>query len=222
MEARERRTAVVAALEVLRAIGGRRVRATARRVHQGDRRQGQCDAGIVRGHSAEGLGGGEYQRRSGSVLGPVLAAALVSAEMRRRHRRRRLSRQEIRRLGADRGRLRQERQQVDRHPDLLRRQHAELPHLVVAEGGLLQIPGNHRRAPRIRQGDQAQQHARRHGARPRHRRRQLLGALVPVGAWRQRGRRQGQGHPQLARDREGAQLRQATFRQHDSRRGRME
>ena len=39
---------------------------------------------------------------------------------------------------------------------------------------------------------------------------------------RQRGRRQGQGHPQLAGDREGAQLRQAALRQHDSRRGRME
>ena len=56
----------------------------------------------LRGHPAEGLGRGQYQRRPGPVLGPVLAAAPVPAEMRRRHRRRRLSRQEIRRLGADR------------------------------------------------------------------------------------------------------------------------
>ncbi len=185
--------------------------AAARRLHQGDRRQGQRHAGIVRGYSAEGLGGGEYQRRPGPVLGPVLAAAPVPAEMRRRHRRRRLSRQEVRRLGADRGRLRQERQQVDRHSDLLRRQHVELPHLGVEEGGLLQVPGDDRRVPGIRQGDEAQQHARRHGARSRHRRRQLLGALVPVGARRQRGRRQGQGHPQLARDRQVARIRQAAF-----------
>ena len=60
----------------------------------------------------------------GPVLGPLLAAPSLPAEMRRRDRRRRLSRQEIRRLGAERGDLRQERQQVDRHPDLLQRQHA--------------------------------------------------------------------------------------------------
>src|SRR5262249_43147267 len=33
-----------------------------------------------------------------------------------------------------------ERQQVDHYPDLLRRQHDELPHLGPAEGGLQQFP----------------------------------------------------------------------------------
>ena len=57
-------------------------------------------------------------------------------------RRRRLSRQEVRRLGAERGHLWQERQQVDRHPDLLQRQHAELPDLFAEEGGVLEVSGD--------------------------------------------------------------------------------
>src|SRR5262245_47255993 len=111
---------------------------------------------------------------------------------------------------------------MDRHPDLLRRQHVELPHLGTEESRLLQIPGNHRRVPRIRQGHQTQQHPRRHGAGSRHRRRKHLGALVPVGVRRQSCRRQGQGDPQLARNHQGAGIRQAALRQHDPGRGRVE
>ena len=158
----------------------------------------------LRGRAAEGLGRGQHRRGPGPVLGPLLAAASVPAEVRRRHRRRRLSRQEIRRLGAERGHLRQERQQVDRDSGLLQRQPDELPHRGLEEGRLLGVPEDHRRVPRLCQGDEGAGHARRLGARPRLGRRQWLGALVPVGARRQPGRRRGQGHHQLAGDREGA------------------
>ena len=57
-------------------------------------------ARILRGRAAESLGRRQYRRRAGPVLGPLFAAASVPAEMPRRHRCRRLSRQEIRRLGA--------------------------------------------------------------------------------------------------------------------------
>ena len=80
----------------------------------------------------------------------------------------------------------------------------------LEEGGLLQVPDNHRRVPRIRQGDEEERHARRHGARPRLGRRQWLGVLVPVVARRQPGRQGRQGHHQLAGDREGARIRQGS------------
>ena len=66
---------------------------------QGYRREGHDLARILRGRAAEGVGRRQYRRRPGYVLGPVFAAASVPAEMRRYDRRRRLSRQEIRRLG---------------------------------------------------------------------------------------------------------------------------
>ena len=166
---------------------------------------------VLRGRAAEGLGRRQHRRRSGPVLGPLFAAASVPAEMRRCHRRRRLSRQEIRRLGAERRDIRQERQQVDRHSGLLQRQPDELPHRSVEEGRLLEIPHDHRRVPRIRQGDEDERHAGRLGARPRLGRRQWLDLLVPVVAWRQRRRQERQGHHQLAGDREGAQLRQGAL-----------
>ncbi len=215
MEARARRATLDAALEIFRAVGGRRLRGADRRLHQGDRREGRHLPRVLRGRAAQGLGRRQYRRRPGPVLGALFAAAPVPAEMPRRHRRRRLPRQEIRRLGRERADLRQERQQMDRHPDLLQRQHDELSHLVAEEGRLLQIPRDHRRLPRICQGDQAQQHARRHRARPRLGRRQRLGALVPVGVWRQPRRQERQGHPQLAGDRQGAGIRQAALREHD-------
>ena len=91
----------------------------------------------LRGRAAEGFGRRQHRRRARPVLGPLLAAAPVPAEMHRRHRRRRLPRQEVRRLGAERGHLRQERQQVDRDPDLLHRQSDQLPHRGLEEGRLL-------------------------------------------------------------------------------------
>ena len=92
----------------------------------------------------------------------------------------------------------------------------------LAEGRLLQVPGDDRRVPGIRQGDEGEQHARRHGAGSRLGRRQRLGPLVPVGARRQPRRQERQGDHQLAGDREGAQLRQGALRQHDPRHRRLE
>ena len=83
--------------------------------------------------------------------------------------------------------------------------------LASQEGRLLQIPRHHRRVPRIRQGDEEEQHAGRLRARPRLGRRQCLGALVPVGARRQRRRQERQGHHQLAGDREGARITPSSF-----------
>ena len=111
--------------------------------------------------------------------------------------------------------IRQERQQVDRRAGLLQRQPDELPHRGLEEGRLLEVPEDHRRVPRIRQGDEGAGHAGRHGARPRLGRRQRLDPLVPVVARRQPRRQERQGHHQLAGDREGAQLRQGALRRDD-------
>ena len=95
----------------------------------------------------------------------------------------------------------------------------ELPQGGEREGRLQRISENHRRVPRLRQGDEGARHAGRLGARPRLGRRQCLGALVPVDLRRQSGRREGQGHPQFARDGEGAGIRQATLPDLHSRNG---
>jgi multiple sugar transport system ATP-binding protein len=92
VEAGERRAAVHAAMEIFRAVRGRRLRGADRCLHQGDRREGQHLARILRGRAAESLGRRQYRRRTGSFLGTVLAAPPVSAEMRRRERCRRLPR----------------------------------------------------------------------------------------------------------------------------------
>ena len=76
---------------------------------------------VLRGRTAEGLGRRQHGRRPGSVLGALLAAPPVPAEMSRCVGRRRISRQEIWRLGAERRHLRQERRQMDRGADRLRR-----------------------------------------------------------------------------------------------------
>ncbi len=87
-----------------------------------------------------------------------------------------------------------ERQQVDRHADLLQRRVDELSHQIHERGRFPEISDDDRRIPGIRKSHEEKQHARRYGARPRLGRRQHLGALVLVGAWRP-GRRQGrQGH----------------------------
>ena len=53
-----------------------------------------------------------------------------------------------------RGDLRQERQQVDRHSGRLQRQRHQLPHRSVEEGRLQEVPEDHRRLPRLCQGDE--------------------------------------------------------------------
>ena len=169
-------------------------------------------ARVVRRRAAESFGRRQYRHRPGPVLGSLFAAASVSAEVHRRLRRRRLPRQEIRRLGRQRGQIRQERQQVDRDPDLLLGRAHQLPPRSLEESRLLEIPGQDRRLPRIRQGDESAGHARRLRARSCFRRRQHLGALVLVVAWRP-GRRQGrQGDHQLAGDGQGARIRQDALR----------
>ena len=97
--------------------------------------------------------------------------------------------------------LRQVRQQVDRHPGRDHRRPDELPHLLDGEGRLQGIPEGHRRLPRTLQGAQEEQYAGRLRARPRLGRRQHLAALGAVGARRQPGRQERQGHHQLAGDR---------------------
>ena len=68
----------------------------------------------------------------------------------------------------------------------------------------------------------AQQHAGRPGPWPCLGRRQCLGALVPVDFWRQCCRRERQGYPQFAGNRQGAGIRQATLRNLHSRHGLVE
>ena len=69
------------------------------------------------------------------------------------------------------------------------------------------------------QGAEEEQHAGRLRARPRLGRRQHLAALGAVGAWRQPGRQERQGHHQLAGDREGARIRQGAVRELHPRHG---
>src|SRR5665811_1603261 len=78
----------------------------------------------------------------------------------------------------------------------------------LKKGGLPQIPHQDRRVPRIRQGDEEEQHAGRLRAWACFGRRQCLGVLGLVGARRQRRRQERQGDHQHAGDREGAHLRQ--------------
>jgi hypothetical protein len=61
----------------------------------------------------------QYRGGPGYLLGLIFAAASVPAEGARRHRCRRISRHEIWRLGRVGAEIRQDRQQMDRHPDLL-------------------------------------------------------------------------------------------------------
>ena len=77
---------------------------------------------------------------------------LFPDKVRRRHRRRRLSGQEVRRLGADGRDLRQERRQVDRDSGRLQRQRHQLPPEHDREGGLQGDPEGHRRLPGADEG----------------------------------------------------------------------
>src|SRR5262245_52397985 len=95
LETGEGRAAFDAALEIFRAVRGRRLRQADRCFYSGNWRESDHCSGIVRRHPAEGFGRRKYWLRPGLVLGPILAAAPVPAEMRRRDRRRRLSRQEV-------------------------------------------------------------------------------------------------------------------------------
>ena len=72
-----------------------------RRLHEGHRRRGQGHQRVARRRAAQGQRGGQHQPGPGHVLGPVLAAAPVPDQVRRRDRRRQLPGQEVRRLGAD-------------------------------------------------------------------------------------------------------------------------
>ena len=212
LEARERRQDQPDALAPLR--GGRRrgLREDDQRLQAGDRRRRRGDQRVVRGHPAEGLGCRQHRPGPRHGVGPLFAAAPVPGEVHGHDRRRQLPRQEVRRLGAGGGGLRQVRQQVDRHSGRDHRRPDELPHLLDGEGRLQGIPEGHRGLPRTLQGAEEEQHAGRLRARSRLGRRQHLAALGAVGARRQPGRQERQGHHQLAGDREGARIRQGAVR----------
>ena len=189
-----------------------------RRLHQGDRRQGQDLARILRRRAAEGLGRRQHRRRAGPVLGPLFAAASVPAEVRRRHRRRRLSRQEVRRLGRQRGRsYGKSGNKWIAIPICYSGNLMNYRISRVAEGGLLEIPGDtdefleYAKAMKKNNtpGGLALGHASGDG-----------NAWMHWCLWAHGGnarRQERQGHHQLAGDREGARIRQGALREHDPR-----
>ncbi len=160
LEAREGRQAAAAALEALRAVRGRRLHGAGRRIHQGDRGAGHGAERVAGRRAAQGLGGGQHRPGPGHLLGPVLAAAPVPGQVHGRHRRRRLSRQEIRRLGRQRGHLRQVGQGLDRDPGGLQRQRHQLPPEHDREGGLQGDPEGHRGLHGTDEGAQGEERRR--------------------------------------------------------------
>ena len=140
VEAGNGRDAQRAALEALRAGRGRRVHEDGRRLLEGDERQGQRLQREFRRHPAKGVGRRQHGAGARPRVGPILAAAAVPREVHQGERRRRLSRQEIRRLAALAGGLRQVQERLDRHSGRGQRRPTELPHLADEEGGLQDVP----------------------------------------------------------------------------------
>ena len=141
---------------------------------------------VLRRRAAEGFCCRQYRSWTRPLLGALYAASSLPGQMHRCHRRRRLSRQEIRRLGRQRSKIWQRRwHQVDRHPALLYGNSSQLPRFLVAKGRVLEIPRHDRRIYGIRQGHEEEQHPWRPRLRACFWRRQCLGALVPLGPWRQ-------------------------------------
>ena len=89
---------------------------------------------------------------------------------------------------------------------------------ATRQGRLQGIPEGLPGLPRNVQGAEDEQHAGRLRARPRHRRRQWLAALGPVGSRRLHRRQGRQGHHQLAGNRQGAGILQGAVRHLHSRR----
>ena len=95
-------------------------------------------------------------------------------------------------------------QRLARHSRRDHRRLHDLPQVGGRQGRFQGIPEGFPGLPRNVQGAEEEQHAGRLRARSRHRRRQWLAALDPVGPRRLHGRQGRQGHHQLAGDREGA------------------
>ena len=161
------------------------------------------------------VGRRQYRRRAGHVLGSLLAAASCS--------RRKCStsptsptisaRNTAAGCPARKSTARARRQEMDRHSGLLQRQLDELPHFVASQkAGFKKFPKTTDEFLDYATALQEERHARWLRARSRLRRRQCLGALVPLVARRQSGRQERQGDHQLAGDGEGARIRQEALR----------
>ena len=192
------------ALEALRAGRRRRLQRHGRRLQDRDRHRDERVQRILRGRAAEGLGRRQHRLGPRSRLGPAHAAAAVPDQGAEDERRRRLSRQEIRRLDRRGAEDLQAGQRLARHSRRDHRRLHDLPQVGDREGRLQGIPEGFPGLPRTVQGAEGEQHAGRLRARPRLRRRQRLAALDPVGPRRLHRRQGRQGHHQLAGDREGA------------------
>ena len=110
-------------------------------------------------------------------------------------------------------------QQVDRHSGRDQRRLLNYRISAMEKAGFKEFPKDTAGFLELVQGAEEEQHAGRLRARPRLGRRQRLAALGAVGARRQPGRQGRQGHHQLARDREGARIRQGAVRELHSRHG---
>ena len=177
------------------------------------------DQRIVRGHPAEGLRRGEHRLRAWtSCWGLYTLPQLFPTKCMELTDVAELSRQEVRRLDAGGGGERQARQQVARHSGRDHRRLSNYRKSAVEKAGFKEFPKDTAAFLELVQGAEEEQHAGRLRARPRLGRRQRLAALGAVGPWRQHGRQERQGHHQLARDREGARIRQGAVRELHSRR----
>ena len=203
-----------AALEALRGGRRRRLHQDHRRLHQGDRRQGQrSPTRVVRGHPAEGLRGRQYRRRARTWSGACTRCRISSRQVHRRDRRRRLSRQEIRRLGPGAPKpTARSGASGSRIPVAARRRLMNYRISAIEEGGLQEIPEGHAGFLELCQGAEEEQHARPASRSATPRATATAGALVLCGRTAASGRRERQGHHQLAGDREGAGIRQGALR----------
>ena len=141
-----------AALEALRGGRGRRVHEDRRRLPEGHRRQGQRLQRILRRHPAQGVGRRQHRAGPGHGVGPAFAAAPVPRQVHRVDRRRRLSRQEVRRLGQSAEAYGKVGGKWIGIPVAINGGADQLPHRRVREGRLQGIPEGHRGLPRAVQG----------------------------------------------------------------------
>ena len=98
VESRTRRQAHGDALEALRSCRGRCLQRHGRGFQDRHRHRDERIQRVVRGRAAEGLRGCQHRAGSRPRLGPAHAAAAISDQSAENERRRRLSRQEVRRL----------------------------------------------------------------------------------------------------------------------------
>ncbi len=212
LEGRARRQAHRDALEALRAGGRRCVQCDGRGVQGGHRHRDERVQRILRGRAAEGLGCGQHRLRSRPRLGPAHAAAAVPHQSAEDERRRRLSRQEIRRLDRCGRQDLQAGQRLARHSRRDQRRLHDVPQVGARQGRLQGIPEGFSGLPRDVQGPEEEQHAGRLRARACLGRRQFVAALGPLGPRRLHRRSERQDRHQFAGDGEGAGILQGAVR----------